>query len=199
MRKGISGGALALATLTIAAAAPMEWTVDEAHTGIEFSVNHFFTPVTGRFDSYEVDLMFDHENPANSTVRVVIDVNSVDTGNERRDEHLKSQDFFDADRFGTIRFESTSVRVAGEGRLLVTGPLTIRDVTREVSLPITVLGIKDIPAEMRPMLDGVEQVASFQTELQIDRSDFQVGAGSWAAAVVVGHDVGIEVNLEANR
>lgn len=199
MRKSITGGALALATLTIAAAAPMEWNVDEAHTGIEFSVNHFFTPVTGKFDSYEVDLMFDHENPANSAVRVVIDVNSVNTGNERRDEHLKSEDFFDANRFGSITFESTSVRVAGEDRLIVTGPLTIRDVTREVSLPITVLGIKDIPQEMRAMLDGVEQVASFQTELQIDRSDFEVGAGSWAAAVVVGHDVGIEVNLEANR
>lgn len=200
MRKVIPGGALALATLTIAAGpAPMEWNVDVPHTGVEFSVNHFFTPVSGKFDAYEIDLMFDEENPANSAVSVRIDVESVNTGNERRDNHLRSGDFFEVDTYGVITFESESVRAVGADQLLVRGPLTIKGVTREVELPIRILGIKEIPAEMQEMLGGVEKVASFTTELVIDRSDYGVGVGSWAAALVVGHEVTIDIAVEANR
>lgn len=200
MRKLISGGALALATMTIAAGpAPMKWNVDVPHTGIEFSVNHFFTPVTGKFDNYEVDLTFDRENPANSEVAVRIDVNSVNTGNEDRNTHLLSGDFFEADQYGYITFQSESVRANGENQLMARGPLTIKGVTHQVELPITILGVKDIPAEMREMLGGVVEIASFRTELEIDRGDYGVGVGSWAAAMVVGHDVSISIAVEANR
>lgn len=199
-RKLISSGALALATLTIAAGpAPETWNVDVPHTGIEFSVNHFFTPVSGRFDTYEIDLTFDRENPANSLVEVRIDVNSVNTGNERRDNHLRSEDFFGAEQYGWITFRSEEVRSTGNGTLVARGPLTIKDRTHQVELPIRILGVKDIPAEMQEMLGGVTQVASFQTELEIDRSDYDVGTGSWAANLVVGHEVGIEIAVEANR
>ena len=200
MRKLISGGALALATMTIAAGpAPVAWNVDAPHSGVEFSVKHFFTPVTGQFDDYEVELMFDRENPQNSSVSVRIDVNSVNTGNEDRNTHLKSGDFFEADRYGVITFESESVRAVGADQLLVRGPLTIKGQTHQVELPITLLGVKDIPEEMRGMLGGVEQVASFTTQLKIDRSDYGVGVGSWAAAMVVGHEVTINIAVEANR
>ena len=200
MRKLISGGALALATMTIAAGpAPMEWNVDVPHSGIEFSVKHFFTPVNGQFDDYEVELMFDRENPQNSSVVVRVDVNSINTGNADRDTHLKSADFFEADRFGEITFRSESVRSGGANQLLVRGPLTIKGQTHQVELPISLLGVKDIPEEMRGMLGGVEQIASFETELQIDRGDYGVGVGSWAAALVVGHEVTISVAVEANR
>jgi polyisoprenoid-binding protein YceI len=200
MRKTISGATLALATLTIAAGpTPMKWNVDVPHTGIEFSVNHFFTPVSGKFDDYQIDLTFDRENPANSSVEVRIDVQSINTGNERRDNHLLSGDFFEAEKYPHITFRSEEVRAQGENELIARGPLTIKDKTHQVELPIRILGIKDIPAEMREMLGGVEQVASFQTELEIDRSDYGVGVGSWAAALVVGHEVGIEIAVEANR
>ena len=200
MRKLISGGALALATMTIAAGpAPMKWNVDVPHTGIEFSVKHFFTPVTGKFDTYEVELTFDRENPANSQVAVRIDVNSVNTGNEDRDAHLLSGDFFEADQYGYITFESESVRANGANQVLARGPLTIKGVTHQVELPITILGVKDIPAEMREMLGGVMEIASFETELAIDRGDYGVGVGSWAAALVVGHEVDISIAVEANR
>jgi len=177
----------------------MKWNVDVPHTGIEFSVNHFFTPISGKFDSYEIELMFDRENPASSSVEVRIDVQSVNTGNERRDTHLMSGDFFDAETYRYITFRSEEVRANGAGELIVRGPLTIKDQTHTVELPIRLLGVKDIPAEMREMLGGVEEVASFQTGLEIDRSDYGVGAGSWAAAMVVGHEVGIEIAVEANR
>jgi polyisoprenoid-binding protein YceI len=200
INKLISGGALALAALTVAAGpAPSEWNVDVPHTGIEFTVNHFFTPITGEFDNYDVNLVFDRENPANSSVEVRIDVQSVNTGNTKRDTHLQSTDFFDAEQYRWITFRSEQVVATSGNTLLVRGPLTIRDETHMVELPITVLGVKDIPAEMQDMLGGVQEVASFQTELQIDRGDYGVGSGSWAAAAVVGHDVGINIAVEANR
>lgn len=199
-RKLFSYGALTLATLTIAAGpAPVKWNVDVPHTGIEFSVNHFFTPVSGKFDTYEIDLTFDRENPVNSEVEVRIDVNSVNTGNERRDEHLRSEDFFGTDDYRWITFRSESIRSGGDGVIIARGPLTIKDRTHEVELPIRILGVKDIPAEMQEMLGGVTEVASFHTELEIDRGDYGVGTGSWAANVVVGDEVTIEIALEANR
>ncbi|MEM7414837.1 MAG: YceI family protein [Gemmatimonadota bacterium] len=199
-RKLFSYGALALATLTIAAGpAPVKWNVDVPHTGIEFSVNHFFTPVSGKFDTYEIDLTFDRENPVNSEVEVRIDVNSVNTGNERRDEHLRSEDFFGTDDYQWITFRSESIRSGGNGVIIARGPLTIKDQTHEIELPIRILGVKDIPAEMQQMLGGVTEVASFHTELEIDRGDYGVGTGSWAANVVVGDEVTIEIALEANR
>ena len=88
----------------------MPWDVDASHTTVGFSVKHFFTPVTGTFRSYDVDFRFDRENPANSTVRVSIDVASVDTNNERRDGHLRSPDFFNAQQFPKMTFESSSIR-----------------------------------------------------------------------------------------
>ena len=200
MRKIISGGVLAISALLIAAGpAPMVWNVDKPHTGVEFSVRHFFTPVTGQFDDYEIELIYDREQPARSSVKVRIDVASVNTGNEERDDHLRSGDFFEAELYPHITFESEEVVEVGPGELLVRGPLRIKDQVREVELLIEILGVKDIPAEMQAMLGGVTEIASFQTELLIDRGDYRVGVGSWAAALVVGHDVGISVTVEANR
>jgi polyisoprenoid-binding protein YceI len=200
MRKMISGTALALSTLMIAAGpAPAMWNVDVPHTGIEFSVKHFFTPITGQFDDYEIALEYDRENPAQSSVTVRIDVTSVNTGNEKRDAHLLSGDFFDAEQFRYITFESEEIWSPAEGELLARGALTIRDQTHMVDLPIEILGVMDVPAEMQEMLGGVTEIASFSTELGVDRSDYGVGAGSWAAAMVVGHEVGINIAVEANR
>ncbi len=200
MKRILPGAALALATLTLAAGpAPVEWNVDASHSGIEFSVKHFFTPVSGQFDEYDIELLFDRENPSASRVAVRIDVSSIDTGNEDRDAHLLSADFFDAEKYPWITFESDEVRVNGDGRLIVSGPLTIRDRTRRVELPVELLGVKEIPSEMQAMLGGVEQVASFSTGLALDRSDYGVGAGSWAAALIVGHEVTIDIAVEANR
>jgi polyisoprenoid-binding protein YceI len=191
---------IALSTLTIAAGpAPMTWNVDVPHTGIGFSVKHFFTPVEGQFDNYDIDLVYDRENPENSSVRVSIEVASVNTGSDRRDGHLMSADFFEAEAYPYITFVSESVREVANGRLLVTGPLEIKGRIQIVELPITILGVKDIPSEMQEMLGGVTEIASFETALEIVRGDFDVGTGSWAANVVVGDDVGISIAVEANR
>ena len=199
-KKLLRGAVLALASLAIAAGpAPMVWNVDVPHTGINFSVKHFFTPIHGEFDVYEIELIYDREHPENSSVRVSIDVASVNTGNDRRNNHLMSADFFEAEAYPYITFVSQSVRQVADDRLLVRGPLTIKGQVHDIELPITILGVKDIPTQMQEMLGGVTEVASFETELRVIRGDYNVGVGSWAASLVVGDEVDISIAVEANR
>ncbi len=178
---------------------PLDWNVDARHTEINFSVRHFFTPVTGSFGDYEIDLDFDPEYPEKSSVRVKINVASIDTGNEKRDNHLRSADWFDAEKYAYMTFESSSVKRVGENRFLAKGTLAIKDAKRQIELPITLLGVQEIPEQMREMLGGVGRVASFQADAQLDRRDFGVGVGSWAETVIVGAGVDITIVVEANR
>jgi polyisoprenoid-binding protein YceI len=162
-------------------------------------VKHFFTPVTGTFKDFEIDLMFDQEAPENSSVSVTIDVASVDTKNERRDNHLRSGDFFDAEQFPNMTFQSRSVRQAGPNQLVATGDLTIKETTKEVELAINILGVRDLPPEMQEMMGGIVQVAGFEASTTIDRREFEVGVANWAQTVIVGGDVEISIALEANH
>jgi polyisoprenoid-binding protein YceI len=176
------------------------WNIDAPHTEINFTVKHFFTPVTGTFKDYEVNFWFDQANPANSSVKVSIDVASVDTKNERRDNHLRSGDFFNAEAHPKMTFESTSVRQVSADKLVATGDLTIKGITREVELPINLLGIQEIPeGPMREMLGGVARVASFEATALLDRREFEVGVANWAQTMIVGGEVEVSINLEANR
>lgn len=184
-----------------AIAAPTEgaWSTDGAHTEINFSVKHFFTPVTGSFGDYEIDLDYNPEKPDKSSVEARINVASVNTGNEKRDNHLRSADWFEAEVHPYMTFKSTSVRKVSSNKLVATGPLTIKGKSLEVELPITLLGTQEIPEQMQQMLGGTKQVASFQASTAIDRGDFGVGVGNWAATMVVGGEVSIEILLEAHN
>jgi polyisoprenoid-binding protein YceI len=175
------------------------WTLDSSHSVVGFSVKHFFTPVRGQFDDYEAKVNFDPANPEASTVDVRISVASVNTNNEKRDNHLQTADFFDAETYPYITFRSTAVRQTGVAEYVVTGDLTIKDVTREVDLPVTLLGVTELNEEMSAAFGGIEQVASFQGGTTIERNDFGVGTGSWAATLVVGGEVEIDLALEVNR
>ena len=175
------------------------WNVDTAHTEVNFSVKHFFTPITGSFQDYDVELMFDKDDPANSKVSARIAVGSVNTGNEGRDNHLRSDDWFEADKYPYITFESSSVRQISETALVAVGDLTIKDVTRRVELPIELLGLKQIPEQMRGMMGGITEATGFSTGLEINRNEFNVGVGSWAATMIVGDQVNIQIRVEANH
>jgi polyisoprenoid-binding protein YceI len=179
------------------AAEAMPWKVDMAHSQVGFAARHFFTPVNGTFHEFEVSLEFDPEHPENSEVEARIAVASVDTGRERRDVHLQSDDFFDAEVHPEITFRSTSVRSVSDTEFVATGDLTIKGTTLEVDLPVTLLGIMDMPENMRERFGS--QVASFQAGLTIDRRDFEVGVGSWAETAIVGADIEISITIEASR
>ena len=200
MRRTFTLVALAASlALPVAAADLITWNVDPAHSAVAFTVNHFFTPVKGHFRDFDIDLKFDPEHPEAASVEARIDVASIDTGNERRDNHLRSADFFDAATYPTITFKSSEVREIGDGEYVAVGDLTIKDVTRRIELPFRLLGVRDLPEQMRPMFGGAEQIASFRAEVEIDRNDFHVGVGNWAATLVVGGKVKIELVVEANH
>lgn len=175
-------------TLYMAPAKP--WMVDKDHSVISFSIKHFFTPVEGRFDNYEGEFIFDPEDLENSRAHFTIDVAGVNTQNQKRDNHLQSEDFFNASKFPKMTFKSTRFKKKGKSYVMY-GKLTIKDVTKEIALPFDVLGVTD-----HPMMKGAK-VMGIQAETTLKRNDFGVGTGSWAATMVVGDDVNVRINLEA--
>ena len=121
--------------MTTATTAVSTWVIDPSHSIAEFAVKHMMvSTVKGRFRSLEGVLTIDEANPANSSVTAAIDVASIDTGEPQRDAHLRSDDFFNAEQFPRLTFRSTRVERKSDEEWKVTGDLTIRDVTRPVTL-----------------------------------------------------------------
>jgi len=166
------------------------WTLDAAHSGVNFSVRHLVVAkVRGRFASFSANVHFDENDLTRSSVEVSIDAASIDTGVADRDKHLRSADFFDVERFPKLHFESTRVEQAGAG-YKVHGNLTVRDVTRPVVLDLEYGGRAKDPW-------GNEK-AAFAATTSLNRSDFGL---KWnqaleAGGVLVGERVDIELEVE---
>lgn len=169
-----------------------EWEIDRSHSAINFTINHFFTPVDGSFDDYSAEINFDPENLEASSINVSIPVQSVNTRNDRRDNHLLSEDFFNAEQWPSIQFASNSIEQTGNNQFVAKGEMTIRDVTREFELPFELLGIMDHPMQENTRVAGIVANA------ELMRTDYGVGVGDWAATAVVGDRVNITLNLELN-
>lgn len=133
---------LLLVTLGLVASAfaADTWNIDTRHSGVTFSVRNFFVPVEGTFKIQSGAINFDAANPAASSVEAVIAVTSVNTQDADRDKHLNNQDFFLTEKFPTATFKSTSWTPAGEGKFKVTGDLTIKEVTKPLTLEVSFLG-----------------------------------------------------------
>ncbi|NJL29661.1 MAG: YceI family protein [Thermoanaerobaculia bacterium] len=188
-----------LALPLLAAPAQAAWKFDPGHSKVSFTVSHFFTPVEGSFDDVAVNINFDPANLEASSVDATIKVASVNTASENRDKHLASPDFFEAEKFPEMTFKSTSVKKVGENKLVARGPLTIKGVSKDVELAIDVLGVKELPAELQEAFGGLKAVASFKATTKINRNDFGVGVGSYAATLVVGDEISIEILVEAHQ
>ena len=171
--------------------------MDHAHSVIDFTVTHFFTPVNGTFDKFDLNLKFDPNDLDHSQIDVSISVSSVNTRNERRDNHLKSPDFFDAEKYPAMSFKSSKIVKAQDG-FIAKGVLQIKDVKKEIELPFKLLGIKELPEVMSQRMGGVKEIGSFHASYKINRTDYKVGIGNWASTVVVGDEVDIEISIEAD-
>jgi len=192
--------AIAATSLVVSTSgAPDAWTVDSSHTRVGFSIRHFFTPIEGRFDNVNVALTWDRENLAASHVEARIQVPSINTGNAKRDAHLRTPEWFGGTASNDITFKSTSIRPSGSAQFIATGDLVIKGITRRVDVPFRLIGIQEIPESMRAMLGGAKQVASFEATLTVDRRTFGVGTGRWAETGVVGSDVDIKIQVEASQ
>jgi polyisoprenoid-binding protein YceI len=180
---------LALGFASAASAAVETYAIDPVHSSVGFSIRHIFSPVPGSFAKFGGVLTVDRDNLENSTVEAVIQVGSVTTANERRDNHLKTPDFFDAAKFGTITFKSKSWKKTGDDTYDVTGDLTIKDVTREVVLKVTSLGFG-------PGMSG-KPVSGWSATASINRRDYGV-IGPAMLGKAVGDDVAITISVEAD-
>lgn len=170
-----------------------EWKIDKNHSSISFTINHFFTPVHGSFDVFEGKVIFDPEDPGSCSAEFTVDLTSINTKNQKRDGHLQSEDFFNTKKWSTMKFVSEKFESIGEGKYMVHGKLTIRDVTKDVTIQLDLLGIMD-----HPMRKGT-RIASFKSEFTLDRNDYGVGSGDWVATTVVGDEVTVSLSFEVNR
>jgi len=176
---------------TQAAVGSTTWKIDPAHTTVEFSAKHLMiTTVKGRFSDVEGEIVISDADPSKSSVSATLKSASIDTRTSQRDDHLRSADFLDAANYPEITFRST--RIAGDkSEFKVTGNLTIRGVTREVTLDVTNEGSTKDPW-------GGDRIA-FSATTKIDRRDFGL---TWnqaieAGGVLVGNDVKISIDVQA--
>lgn len=189
--------ALALTSLvaTSAFAAPVKFSVDKGHSEVGFDVRHFFAKTHGRFNDFTAEIVYDAENMAKSSVDATVQIASVSTDNEKRDGHLKSPDFFDAEKFPTMTFKSTKITPAGKGKFKMTGDLTMRGVTKTVTFDGEVLGVGAVGVGGQSW--GTR--AGFFASTTINRKDFGI---NWNKAldnggVMLGEDVAISLSIEA--
>ena len=184
---------LCLAAPGLALSAP--WEFDPAHTGVHFKVRHLMVShVRGDFEKFSGKIVYDDSDVTKSTADITIESASINTRVAKRDEHLRSPDFLDVAKYPAITFKSKKVEKAGDGRLKVTGDLTIKGVTREAVLDVE----GPTPAIKDPQ--GNTRVGGSATT-KINRKDFGL---TWqkvleAGGVTVGDDVDITIDLEVFR
>jgi polyisoprenoid-binding protein YceI len=166
------------------------WTIDAAHSHVEFGIRHLMiSTVKGRFADVQGTVVLNEEDPSQSQIDVTIGVASIDTGVGQRDDHLRSNDFFEVERFPHITFASRRVEAQGDG-FRVVGDLTLRGVTREVALAVTPEGRGRDPW-------GGER-AGFSATAKIAREDFGLTYNQVleAGGFALGNDVKIAIDVE---
>ncbi|MBF6642181.1 polyisoprenoid-binding protein [Flavobacterium sp. J49] len=167
------------------------WAIDPTHSEIGFKVKHMmFTNVSGKFNVFEADIQNEEENFETSAIQFTSEVNSINTGNDDRDNHLRSADFFDVENFGKLTFKSSNVKKVNEGEYKISGDLTIKDVTKNITLDAEYSGLMKDPwgnTKIGLSLNG-----------KINRKEFGL---TWNAAletggVLVGEDIKLNAEVQ---
>ncbi len=192
-----SRGAVAVIALACGAMAPAlaadTYVIDVGHSNVGFSVRHFFSKVPGQFTKYEGTIVLDTQDMTRSSVNVSIDTASITTNIADRDKHLKSADFFDVEKFPKMTFASSKVTAVSATRLTVEGTLTIKGVSKPVTLDVDLLG-------SGPDAWGGYR-GGFEARTKVNRQDYGV---AWnkvmeGGGTMLGDDVEVTLNVEAIR
>lgn len=168
-----------------------QWNFDPTHSSANFTVRHMMvTNVRGSLGNLNGVINFDPENLGASSVDATIDVSTINTGVADRDNHLRSGDFFEVEKFPTMTFKSTSVDVTGDNSAKVTGDLTIRDITKPVVLDVEFMGQGGSPFG--------DTRAGFEATTKINREEFDL---TWnqaleAGGVLVGNDIKVSLDIQ---
>lgn len=184
------------AAAALLAASPVladTWVIDKSHSEASFQIRHMMSKVRGHFNDYAGTISVDPAKPESASVEFTVKAASIDTANERRDQDLRSANFFDTEKFPEITFQSTKVKAAGKDKYDVTGTLTMRGVAKEVTLPVSVLGFGKDP--------WGNDKAGFSIDATLNRKDFGI---VWNKAldnggVLLGDEVWVSINLEAAK
>ena len=182
----------ALAVLALAALPALAqdtYKIDPVHSEISFKIRHLLAKVNGRFTKFSGTVKVDTKDIAKSTVEVSIEAASINTDVEARDNHLRSDAFFDVAKYPTITFKSTSVKEVAKGKLEVTGDFTLHGVTKRISFPITNAGTQP---GMKP---GTVMAGFIDGALTLNRTEYGVKYG----VPLVGDEVAISLNIEAGK
>lgn len=178
--------------LHMAAFSQTTWNVDPAHSSVTFTVSHLvISEVEGSFKKYSGTIVSSKPDFSDAVINFTVDVNSINTDNDQRDKHLKSADFFDAAKYSEMTFKSTSFKKTFGNKYVLSGDLTIKDVTKPVKFDVTFGGTaKDAGGNMR---------AGFKATTKINRFDYNL---KWdklteAGGAVVGREVTINIKVEA--
>lgn len=164
------------------------YAIDAVHSSVKFSIRHFVAKTTGSFGDFKGTLTIDRDDLTQSSVEATIEVPSIDTNNEKRDDHLRSDDYFEAETYPAITFKSTKWEQGDDDdEFEVTGDLTMHGVTKSVTLDVELLGFGE---GMRGAY-----LSGWEAKTEIDRSEWGITAGQPA----VGDEVEITINIEAIR
>jgi polyisoprenoid-binding protein YceI len=192
IRKFAAAAILTAGAAWQAPAATTTWKIDPAHTAAQFAVKHLMiSTVRGEFKGVTGMVVWDDQDVTKSMVDVTIDAKTVNTGEDARDKDLKSDKFFEVEKFPTMTFKSKKVEAAGEGRLKITGDLTIHGVTKEV-----VLDVEGPTTAVKDPWGNTRVAASATTK--VNRQDYGVkwNANIDGGGVVVGDTVNITIDME---
>lgn len=174
--------------------AQTNWNIDAAHTNVRFTVTHLvISEVDGNFKTFDGKIISKGNDFNDASVEFRVDVNSINTDNDGRDKHLKSDDFFNAEKFPTMNFKSTSFKKVDDKKYVLTGNLTIRDVTKPVTFDVVHSGVTKDPYG--------NTKAGFKATSSINRKDYKLmwSVATESGGLVVGDDVSITINLQLNQ
>jgi len=183
-----------LVFIAVSANAQTKWSFDKSHSNVGFSVIHLvISEVEGRFGSFDGTVITKSDAFEDSEIEFKVDVNSVNTDNAKRDEHLRSDDFFNSEKYPSMIFKSTSMKKVGDNRYKLKGNLTIRDITKPIELDVKLNGvIKDPRGNTK---------AGFKISGSLDRFDFGLKWNSLmeVGGAVVSKTVTLNLNVELKK
>ncbi|MVM41982.1 polyisoprenoid-binding protein [Spirosoma sp. HMF3257] len=179
--------------LSLSTAYAQTWGVDKAHSGVAFTVTHnLLSEVDGKFKTFDAKITSAKPDLSDAVFELTADVNSISTENERRDGHLKSPDFFDAAKYPTVTFKSTSFKKVEGKKYKLMGDLTMHGVTKPVALDVTMNG----PVAMKGMGGKEQEKTGFKASGTLKRSDFGIGT---IPVVVVSDEIELKVTGEFTK
>ena len=188
---------LLAASASFAAATPTTWKIDPVHTEAGFEVRHFFAKVHGVFHAVEGTIVFDEADPTAIKIEAMAKVRSIDTGEKKRDAHLQSSDFFNADKDSILTFKSAKVVKQDKNKYKITGDLTMRGVTKSVTFDAEFLGSSAVSVEGQSW----GSKAGFSATTVVNRKDWGINWNKTLdnGGVMVDDNVTIILNVEADK